>query len=492
VTDTTTGTAGNLDRAIADRLTAKGWTATYTTGALLTTAAANAADLVIVLYSADPTAVGTKLTGSTTPVINSKWDLFAPLGMTGNTSSDRWADSGQTQVTMSGTSALTAGLSGNVTVTDSAQSLVWGNPNANAIKAASIVGSTVKWALFGYDRGATMVTGTAPARRVGIWFPIGNLNVTTPAGWQLFDAAVNWAAPAPTITYVRDVADRIIERQINGVTDTRYAYTAASDSPALTINASAVVLDKTVSLPGGVQLTIRPATANIWSYPNIHGDIVATCDATGTKQGATRGYDPYGNTLGATTLPDTSTGNLDAAWHGAQQRPTEHQAGLTTTIEMGARQYTPLLGRFIETDPIEGGTGTNDYGYMSDPINNADLNGLYCLTGVKGHHWVGKGKHRHKEEVCNGAADVWNITGGKVATWVNRNGWKLAALAASGVCIAASAGSAVAICLAAAGPCSRSRRLPLSLTGGPGVIIFGMLGRLGSCSWPGRGGWLPG
>ena len=309
-------------------------------------------------------------------MINSKWDLFAPLGMTGNTSSDRWADSGQTQVTMSGTSALTAGLSGNVTVTDSAQSLVWGNPNANAIKAASIVGSTVKWALFGYDRGATMVTGTAPARRVGIWFPIGNLNVTTPAGWQLFDAAVNWAAPAPTITYVRDVADRIIERQINGVTDTRYAYTAASDSPALTINASAVVLDKTVSLPGGVQLTIRPATANIWSYPNIHGDIVATCDATGTKQGATRGYDPYGNTLGATTLPDTSTGNLDAAWHGAQQRPTEHQAGLTTTIEMGARQYTPLLGRFIETDPIEGGTGTNDYGYMSDPINNADLNGL--------------------------------------------------------------------------------------------------------------------
>ena len=101
MTDTTTGTAGNLDRAIADRLTAKGWTATYTTGALLTTAAANAADLVIVLYSADPTAVGTKLTGSTTPVINSKWDLFAPLGMTGNTSSDRWADSGQTQVTTS-------------------------------------------------------------------------------------------------------------------------------------------------------------------------------------------------------------------------------------------------------------------------------------------------------------------------------------------------------------------------------------------------------
>ena len=446
MTDTTTGTAGNLDRAIADRLTAKGWTATYTTGALLTTAAANAADLVIVLYSADPTAVGTKLTGSTTPVINSKWDLFAPLGMTGNTSSDRWADSGQTQVTMSGTSALTAGLSGNVTVTDSAQSLVWGNPNANAIKAASIVGSTVKWALFGYDRGATMVTGTAPARRVGIWFPIGNLNVTTPAGWQLFDAAVNWAAPAPTITYVRDVADRIIERQINGVTDTRYAYTAASDSPALTINASAVVLDKTVSLPGGVQLTIRPATANIWSYPNIHGDIVATCDATGIKQGATRGYDPYGNTLGATTLPDTSTGNLDAAWHGAQQRPTEHQAGLTTTIEMGARQYTPLLGRFIETDPIQGGT-PNDYTYPGDPINQTDLNGLYCLTGVD--HWKGNGRsYEHsgkgRREVCRGESVTKFVA-------KHRHGiTQMVAAFGALACVAATAGTAASICLGAA------------------------------------------
>ena len=201
-----------------------------------------------------------------------------------------------------------------------------------------------------------------------------DLNVTTPAGWQLFDAAVNWAAPAPTITYVRDVADRIIERRVNGAVDTRYAYTATADTPALTINASGVVIEKTVALPGGVLLTTR-TTGNIWSYPNIHGDIVATCDNTGTKQGATRGYDPYGNTLGATTLPDNSAGNLDNGWHGTQQRPTEHQPSLSTVTEMGARQYTPLLGRFIETDPIEGGT-PNDYTYPNDPVNSSDLSGL--------------------------------------------------------------------------------------------------------------------
>jgi hypothetical protein len=48
--------------------------------------------------------------------------------------------------------------------------------------------------------------------------------------------------------------------------------------------------------------------------------------------------------------------------------------GLLPSIDMGARQYTPRLGRFTETDPVEGGCA-NDYVYPADPVNVYDLDG---------------------------------------------------------------------------------------------------------------------
>jgi hypothetical protein len=49
-------------------------------------------------------------------------------------------------------------------------------------------------------------------------------------------------------------------------------------------------------------------------------------------------------------------------------------------IDMGARSYSPTLGRFLTTDPIENGT-SNDYTYVDDPINQYDLDGRRCSKG---------------------------------------------------------------------------------------------------------------
>ncbi len=90
-------------------------------------------------------------------------------------------------------------------------------------------------------------------------------------------------------------------------------------------------------------------------------------------------YDPFGNPLAG--IVDNQAGEYDNGWLGQHQRPLEHQTGLRPMIEMGARPYNPILGRFVRADPIEGGTTTNDYGYVRDPINQYDLTGE-CLPGM--------------------------------------------------------------------------------------------------------------
>jgi RHS repeat-associated protein len=140
------------------------------------------------------------------------------------------------------------------------------------------------------------------------------------------------------------------------------------------------VVDKTVQLFGGVSRSIHYDTngnANpTWQYPNIHGDILFQADQSGNKTTSNFLYDPYGQPLAG--HPDDLTGNFDYGWLGSKQRGTELEGSLNI-IEMGARQYSPLLGRFLEVDPIEGGSA-NDYDYVDgDPINGRDFDGTRSL-----------------------------------------------------------------------------------------------------------------
>jgi RHS repeat-associated protein len=142
-------------------------------------------------------------------------------------------------------------------------------------------------------------------------------------------------------------------------------------SQGATLNTTGTVIERTIALPGGATLTKRPS-GDVWSHPNIHGDTQAITNASGVKQGATLTYDPYGTPL--TGYADNQAGSTDYTWLGQHHKANEHLAGLKPTIQMGARPYNPTLGRFLETDPIEGGNA-NDYTYPEDPINHFDLDG---------------------------------------------------------------------------------------------------------------------
>lgn len=272
-------------------------------------------------------------------------------------------------------------------------------------------------AQFCYDN-ADRLTSTTQTGYTGAISYDSHGNTTSLAGESYtFDAAnrhVATSSATMTVTYQRDASNRIVSRTetpTSGAASVyRYGYTGPGDSTALTLDVAYNVLDRTVSLPGGATLTGRGA-ASVWSYPNLHGDNVAIADNAGAKQGTTITYDPYGVPLTG-ALPDNQSGAFDNGWLGQHQRPAEHATGLLHTVQMGARPYNPMLGRFLSVDPIPDGT-PNAYTYVSDPINEFDLNGQWGIPNfpnpikkaVKAAQVAGRGVANLSRQALHAARD---------------------------------------------------------------------------------------
>ena len=110
-----------------------------------------------------------------------------------------------------------------------------------------------------------------------------------------------------------------------------------------------------------------------YSYYSGHGDLAAEASHAGTRTRVVR-LDPWGTPLTSPGSPD-----LQELFTGRWDKKHDQVSSL---IEMGARPYAPLIGRFLAIDPVDGGA-LNEYDYAAqDPVNAYDLSGMCVMRSV--------------------------------------------------------------------------------------------------------------
>ena len=179
-----------------------------------------------------------------------------------------------------------------------------------------------------------------------------------------------------TIGYHLDPAGRTRETLDTGKTnmDIVSHYAGPTSSPAWT-SSNTEWIRNIPGIAGGLAATQSGETSSsampVLQLTNLHGDIIATAalSETATALASTADTSEYG--VPTTSLPPKYS------WLGALDIPTELPSGI---INMGLRSYVPQLGRFLQPDPIAGGSA-NAYAYtFGDPVNTSDPSGAYTAT----------------------------------------------------------------------------------------------------------------
>jgi RHS repeat-associated protein len=176
-----------------------------------------------------------------------------------------------------------------------------------------------------------------------------------------------------TIGYTLDPEGRQSEAVLTGKTANVLIshYPGPGASPSWTTEASGKWSRNIQGIGGGLIAVQADGETPVLQISNLHGDIVATAadEETATKLLSSADTTEFG-------VPTTGA-PARYSWLGTQEEPTELPSGATA---MGVRTYVPQLGRFMQPDPVPGGT-SNPYAYTSgDPLGETDLTGKYDMV----------------------------------------------------------------------------------------------------------------
>ncbi len=271
------------DAALAQRLARLGFEVTVADPRTVSSAQLKNSAVVVISESCLSEDVIPLVGSLTRPLVVMEPAVFDELGMTG----PRWAvDQGDvpsaTSLTILAGQTLTEGASaGLLTVTTSPNKFVWGAPGSSAIVAARAPGTPANAAaIFGYEAGAPMVSGAAPARRVGFFAGRSTPGAFNESGWNLFDAVVRWVSRPRALFVVGDVnlsaADRILADRLSALGFAVVLKEATKVEAGNAVGTAVVVISESVtSSDVGGRLTKVP-TPIVVLEPSLFDDLKLT------------------------------------------------------------------------------------------------------------------------------------------------------------------------------------------------------------------------
>jgi RHS repeat-associated protein len=175
-----------------------------------------------------------------------------------------------------------------------------------------------------------------------------------------------------TIGYNLDPAGRALEiistgEPTNSTIINHYA--GPGNGPAWTENAISHEWSRDIAGLNGTLTAIQNnGETPVLQLTNLQGDLIAKASASETTTALLAKADT--SEYGVPTIAAPAK----YSWLGAIELPTELPSGVTS---MGARSYVPQIGRFLQPDPIPGGSA-NAYAYtFGDPVNTTDPTGDY-------------------------------------------------------------------------------------------------------------------
>jgi RHS repeat-associated protein len=226
-------------------------------------------------------------------------------------------------------------------------------------------------------------------------YPPSGSSVTV--GYYMNDLVASETVGSTTRSYALDPARRIRSWTDGSTTSTNHYTSASGDSPAW-IGVGTAWTRNITGIGGDLAATQTDTGTVTLQLTNLHGDVVATVDDT-TSASSIASY-AESNEFGVPYF--TSSAYPRYGWLGGKQRSHDTLASITL---MGVRLYDPNTGRFLQTDPVPGGSA-NPYDYaMGDPVNKFDLDGKCAQL------W---------QKRCRGRKSIW-VRGGRASRWVYRH-----------------------------------------------------------------------